>query len=110
MHTADWCADVAARGGRCTLSSRSSSCYDTIQRDGCRELGAGLHSLASRGIQRAETVAQDARRTATHLALGLLNFHKDGAVFEDPHITGGFRNDNGNSLGHRGNASRCHVA
>ncbi len=49
-------------------------------------------------------------RTAGHLALRLLNFHKNGTVFEDPHITGGFRDDNGNSLCHRGNASRRHVA
>jgi hypothetical protein len=45
-----------------------------------------------------------------YLALGLLNFHKDGTIFEDPHIPSGFRNDNGNSLGHRGNASGSHVA
>ena len=110
MHAAGWCMDITGRGWRCILSSRSSFFYDTVQRNDCRELVVGLHSLASGGIQRVETVVQDARRTATHLALGLLNFHKDGAVFEDPHITGGFRNDNGNSLGHRGNASRRHVA
>ena len=35
-----------------------------------------------------------------YLALGLLNFHKNGTVFEDAHIPSGFRDDNGNSLGH----------
>lgn len=45
-------------------------------------------------------------RTAAYLALGLFNFHKDSTVFEDPYITGGFRDDNGNSLSHRGN-TRC---
>jgi hypothetical protein len=66
MQAAGWCAAVAGRGGHCTLSSRALSFYDTVQRDGCRELGAGLHSLASRGIQRAETVAQNARAEQQH--------------------------------------------
>ena len=35
-----------------------------------------------------------------YLALGLLNFHKDGTVFEDPHITGGFRDGDGDGLSH----------
>ena len=69
----------------------------------CRPSEADRGHRGRRGTEHVSTPAQC-------LALRLLNFHKDGAVFEDPHITGGFRDDNGNSLGHRGNASRRHVA
>jgi hypothetical protein len=68
---------------------------------------AGL--ISSRG-HRGRRGTGRVSRTAAHLALRLLNFHKDGTVFEDPYITSGFRDDNGNSLRYRGNASRRHVA
>ena len=61
--------------------------------------GHWTETEAARGHRRMSGTGR-VSRTAAHLALGLLNVHKDGAVFEDPHITGGFRDDDSDSLSH----------
>jgi hypothetical protein len=61
--------------------------------------GHGTETEVARG-HRERRGTERVSRTTAHLALGLLNSHKDGAIFEDPHIAGGFRDDDGNSLCH----------